>query len=252
MSAQNPMRISDTLDQLLRSIASGSPNPAGAGDDDAEPSDAEPSSTAADDRPEPLALDLEAAAAEVAVKRAHELDGPGSATPEARDPEGLAGLEASAGAIENLGLGFHLGAAIERIALAAGEGSEGRLRLREAKWLIDRYIALLEQRPVSADLHASSVRLARTGETIAELHEIRAELTTPKPAAPPAPEPAPEPEPTQPEPVAGAEPASDEPQVVYELPTVKREIFVAIIRAGIAVAAVTLLVLVLTLIAQWR
>ena len=247
------MRISDTLDQLLRSIASGNPNPAGAGADDAELSDAEPSSTAADERPEPLALDLEAAAAEVAVKRAHELDGPGSATPEARDPEGLAGLEASAGAIENLGLGFHLGAAIERIALAAGEGSEGRLRLREAKWLIERYIALLEQRPVGADLHASSARLARTGETIAELHEIRAELTTPpKPAAPPAPEPTPEPGPTQPEPVAGTEPASDEPQVVYELPTVKREIFVAIIRAGIAVAAVTLLVLVLTLIAQWR
>jgi len=41
-------------------------------------------------------------------------------------------------------------------------------------------------------------------------------------------------------------------QIVHELPTVRRELFVTAARAAIAVAAITVVVLVLTLIAQWR
>jgi hypothetical protein len=127
---------------------------------------------------------------------------------------------------------------MERIALAAGEGSEGGPRLREAAWLIERYITLLQARPIGADIHASSNRLARTGGTIAaDVHEIATELA-------PAPEPTDETAP----PAMEVAPA----QVVHELPSIRRELFVTAARAAIAVAAITLVVLVLTLIAQWR
>jgi hypothetical protein len=269
------MRISDTLDQLLHSLlvtsSADSVGPAGA--DASRPGASAPSATA-DDRP-PLAIDLEAAAAEVAIKQAHELDGPSAAGPptvtspdstapaSARREFGeLARLQASAGTIENLGLGFHLGAAIERIAIASGQGSEGGVMLREATWLIERYISLLEQRPVGADLHASSVRLARTGKTIAGLHELRAELATVQALVPPAaaepprqttPEPQPEPTPTRAA-TAGVDAPTpvEQPPIVQELPSIRREIFVTTVRAGIAVVAVIAIVLVLTLIAQWR
>src|SRR5882672_5808979 len=167
-STRSPMRITDTLDQLLRSlvtVSSAAPVDDGA---DAQRPGAPPPLAAPDDHSAPLAIDLEEAASEgaikraVAIKRAYELDRPDpiglGVTPVGTTPPllaerglgDLAQLEASAGAVENLGVGFHLGAAIERIATAAGQGSEGRLRLREAAWLIDRYIALLEERPGGA------------------------------------------------------------------------------------------------------
>jgi hypothetical protein len=88
----------------------------------------------------------------------------------------LARLEASAAVVESLNLGYHLGAAVDRIAAAAERGSEGAPLLREAAWLIDRYVQILEQRPLGADLHASGVRLARTGESIQELKALAADL----------------------------------------------------------------------------
>jgi hypothetical protein len=277
------MRISDTLDQLLRSLlVTSSIDPLGAAGANVPRSGALPPAVAPADRAAPLAIDVETAAAEVAINRAHELNGPElgvtpvDATVPAqakRDPEELASLEASAGAIENLGLGFHLGAAIERIAVAANQGSEGRVSLREAVWLIERYISLLELRPVGADLHASSLRLARTGETIAGLHEMKAKLASvlepvaPSPTGPSTegasePEPHPEPEPVETGTVvavadavvavADAAESPEPPQVVNELPSIKRELFVTTVRAGIAVVAVVAIVLVLTLIAQWH
>ena len=56
---------------------------------------------------------------------------------------------------------------MEHIVLAARQGSGGVAVLRNAGWLIERYIALLEKRPIGADVHASGARLARAGEAIA-------------------------------------------------------------------------------------
>src|SRR4029077_2638792 len=72
--------------------------------------------------------------------------------------------------------GFHLGTAVTRIAEAADRGSDGVDPLREAMWLIARYVAIVEKRPIGADLHAASVRLAGDGEEIAELSRLAAAL----------------------------------------------------------------------------
>jgi hypothetical protein len=88
----------------------------------------------------------------------------------------LVRLEATAGVVESLNLGFHLGSAVERIAAAAGQGSDGVPELHRAAWLIERYIALLERRPIGADLHLSAARLARTGDTITDLKTLASAL----------------------------------------------------------------------------
>jgi hypothetical protein len=88
----------------------------------------------------------------------------------------LTRLEAAADLVESLGLGFHLGGAVERIACGASEGKDGVRALQEASWLIERYIALLDGRPLGADLHAASVRLERAGEAIAGLRAISTAL----------------------------------------------------------------------------
>jgi hypothetical protein len=85
-------------------------------------------------------------------------------------------LEATAELAETLNLGYHLGAAVERIATAADRGSEGAASLREAAWLIERYVQLMEARPIGADLHASGARLARVGVAIDELKALAAAL----------------------------------------------------------------------------
>jgi len=230
------MSISDTLDQLTRALVapSSSDNLSGGGGSNPLPAGIPAQGAEPGDRPEPPVADLGALVAEVALKRAHELDRSGAARVDR--------LETSAGAVENLGLGFHLGAAMERIAVAAGEGSEGAPRLREAAWLIARYITLLEARPIGADIHASSNRLARTGGTIgADVQEIASEL-----------EPAPEPDDAEPAPPAIGIPSPAPAQIVNELPSIGRELFVTAARAAIAVAAITVVVFLLTLIAQWR
>jgi hypothetical protein len=58
-----------------------------------------------------------------------------------------------------LNLGYHLGS-VERVGAAARQGSAGVTPLREAAWLIELYIALLEKRLIGADLHLSATRLA--------------------------------------------------------------------------------------------
>ena len=153
----------------------------------------------------------------------------------------LAGLERATGVVETLGLGFHLGSAVERITLAADQGSQGTQRLREAAWLIERYCELLEQRPVGADLHATMMRLAREGDTIAGLQALASVLerapATPVDAAgatQPAIEPPPQPE----------------PAVMPAQPSIARELFLATARAVIVVAAIVGVVLALTVIAQ--
>jgi hypothetical protein len=250
------MTISDTLDQLVRALVVASS--ADALDREREGGRAPSAPDAAP--AQPLASDLEAAAAEMALKRAHELDrSPPSGSDEARG-RSLQGLATSVDVAETLGLGFHLGAAIERIAVAAEEGSDGALKLREAAWLIERYISLLEQRPIGADLHVSSVRLAQAGEAIADLRKLDAELKA-EPGEDRAAEAEPETEPVDElsaapsvnvTPVPGPDEPPEPVRVVNELPSIGRELFVTAGRAIIAVGAITALVLVLTLIAQWR
>ena len=105
---------------------------------------------------------------------------------QAVEPEGatapagleLSQLESVARVAESSNLGFHLGSAVERVAAAAGQGSAGVPALREAIWLIERYIGLLERRPIGADLHRSSARLARTGDALAGLKALAEALGT--------------------------------------------------------------------------
>jgi hypothetical protein len=196
--------------------------------------------------------------------------------------DALARLEAASGVAESLGLGFHLGAAVERIASGASRGRDGVDALREAAWLIERYVALVEQRPLGADLHASSVRLGRSGDAIVELRALTAELElrravrealmeggAPRADAP-ASEESPEkrPEPT-PDPVSSSvtneqeaeqapvQEATQEPDPTpSSTPAAEREPFgreVALmaIRWAIMVVAVVAVVLAVTLIGEW-
>jgi hypothetical protein len=70
------------------------------------------------------------------------------AAPFSGDSE-LERLATAAEIVEALELGFHLGSAVDRIAVASGQGSAGVPALREAAWFIDRYIAIVEGRPLS-------------------------------------------------------------------------------------------------------
>jgi len=156
---------------------------------------------------------------------------------------GLVELERAAAVVERLGLGFHLGSAVERIALAADEGRDGAERLREAAWLIERYLELLERRPVGADLHVTMMRLAREGDTIAGLQAIASALEqVPPPAA--------ELPPGAAEPVAADAPPEPEHVVVLAQPSLGRELLLIAARALVVAAAIVGIVLALTLIAQ--
>src|SRR5439155_1322963 len=57
-------------------------------------------------------------------------------------------------------------------ALVESSEREGVPALREAAWLIERYIAILEKRPIGADLHLAAARLARSGDAIAGLKAL--------------------------------------------------------------------------------
>jgi hypothetical protein len=122
----------------------------------------------------------------------------------------FAHLEAGATVAESLNLGYHLGSVVERVVAAAGQGSEGVTALREAAWLIDRYIALLEKRPIGADLHLSATRLARTGDAIAGVRALAAAFD--EKAAPADPEPEPAEEATTTTGEVSPMPGSDEPE----------------------------------------
>jgi hypothetical protein len=179
----------------------------------------------------------------------------------ARRPEGAA-LEVAADVVESLGLGYHLGSAVERIAIASAGGRDGVEPLREATRLIERYIALLERRPLGADLHASAARLARTGEAIAGLRALSEALdaessrapvesataiavAAPEPDTAPALEAAPEPETRA---TAAGEAADEDGE---GLGSFGRELAFVAARWTIMAAAVIVVVLAVTLIGQW-
>jgi hypothetical protein len=195
-----------------------------------------------------------------------ETEGPPGEPPAAEPPpvpalraETRLRLQASAELVETLGLSFHLGGAIERIIVAATHGSDGTESLREAIWLLDRYITLLEQRPVGADIHRTSVQLARTGEALAELRAVSDSLRddpTPEPAlvttgvpytdSPREPVPAAVPTPPSPE------AAVPEPVAADSRASLARELGMTAFRWALLVAAVVLIVLALTLIGDWH
>ena len=81
-------------------------------------------------------------------------------------------LELAAGLAESHNLGYHLASAVDRIAAAAQAGSDGVPLLLDAVWLIERYVELIQRRPVGADIHLSSVRLARAGHAIAGIQAL--------------------------------------------------------------------------------
>jgi hypothetical protein len=87
----------------------------------------------------------------------------------------VSGSDAAA-LVEVLGLSYHLSSAIERLVAGAKAGSAGVPALREAAWSIRRYAALLEDRPVTADLHRSVARLDRIDAAVAEARALSAAL----------------------------------------------------------------------------
>src|SRR5690349_19759541 len=105
------MKLTDTLDQILRTLLATDGSSGGG-----------PSTETATGRPT-LADDLEAG---VAARLEASERAAGSAPPRSSE---LARLEATVGVVEKLGLGFHLGSAVERIAAAATEGSAGGRKL---------------------------------------------------------------------------------------------------------------------------
>lgn len=182
------------------------------------------------------------------------------ATRAALHADSLARLEAASGIAESLGLGFHLGGAVERIAFGASQGRDGVDALREATWLIERYVALVEQRPVGADLHASAVRLGRSGDAIAEIRALTAALDASRDTRLAALGEASHPSSAgaSPGPVA-SEPARDHADAKPSAPPVpeperesfSHEIALMAVRWGIMVVAVIAVVLAVTLIGEW-
>jgi hypothetical protein len=297
------MGIADEIDRVLRGVralgndvepprgAESAPSENGAGrppDASAEPPPADVHAPGTDEGTGPESPDEAARTGAVGPVEDDKLerddDAPTDPPPErlaativadlhARDEneQALRRLETAAFVSESLGLGYHLGGAIERIAAGASGGSGGVNALREATWLIERYIAIVEGRPLGADLHACTVRLGRAGELIAELRALSASLDAPpeeapvaaapvrEPVAEPVGEPVPRPE-SEPEPVAApvhAEAAPEAPSPAG--PAVPpageplwREIVLIAARWAIMVAAVALAVLAVTLIGQWR
>src|SRR5262249_5878598 len=143
-------------------------------------------------------------------------------------PRKARALEVSAGAAEGFGLGFHLGAALERIVVAAHEGSEGEPRLREATWLIERYLTLLEAQRLGADVRPAPTPSQQTGGTIATYADpIEPELP-PDPWPPPLVEDVQEPSGpvsgSESEPVSEPAPEPTQELIVHELPSVRREL----------------------------
>lgn len=234
------MKLPDALEQAVRALL----GPNGSSRHDALPAGETSEGEPAEASPGPVALRIEAATTRPAPE--------GEAAPQVSTSEGpthegddlaLVELERAAAVIERLGLGFHLGSAVERIALAAGEGAEGTQRLREAAWLIERYVELLERRPVGADLHVTMMRLAREGDAIAGLQALANALER-APVPPSDPVPAAEPE------QAHAHSSPTEPTVLLPQPSMGRELFMAAARALFFAAAIVGIVLALTLIAQ--
>jgi len=277
------MRLTDALEQALRTLTAANgprartPEPGPPGDPprpQPDPPSAAASVPAASVPAASAGAEVDRSAAPDAAATAPPPE-PAAAPPLARSRE-LERLETATEAIERLGLGYHLGSAVERVAAAAQEGSGGAPKLREAAWLIERYLELLERRPLGADVHAAATRLAREGDAIAGLLALaralessadRPERASPEAGALASQEPsAPaagaleaerqqtpdatsvEPrKPEPPEPAPPAAPVSAPPHV-----SIGRELFVAAVRALIVVVSVVAIVVALTLISDWN
>jgi hypothetical protein len=161
-------------------------------------------------------------------------------------------VQAAAEVSESIGLGYHLGSAVERILVAADEGSSGREPLLEAVWFIERYVSIIENRPLGADIHAASMRLQSTTELIDSLRALAATTDAPPHAAVTV-------EPDDAFVPDDAEPASAVPELVasstpahpYE-PSWWSEVARSSARWTLIVLALVLLVLVVTLIGGMR
>ena len=81
--------------------------------------------------------------------------------------------------IEGLGLGYHLGSALALIAKAPEAGRDAVDPLRQAVNLISRYIDLIENRPIGADIHREQARLAEFDSTIEHLRSLIVEREKP-------------------------------------------------------------------------
>lgn len=180
----------------------------------------------------------------------------------ARRSADLATLERVTEIAETLGLGYHLGSAVERIALASTRGSDGAADLREATWLIERYAELLERRPIGADVHRARMELARTGDAISDLQALAAALdegawedalriaeSEPEQEQPEADAPAAVVEVEAPAPEEPEVPA-DEPRPEKEPYPLSRELLLMGARFLLTVVAVIVVVLVVTLVAS--
>jgi hypothetical protein len=235
------MKLPDALEQAVRALLA----PNGSSRHEARAAATESDDERTETGPGPVALRIEEATAEP-LPAASPVEPQAEHTARERD-QALVELERAAAVVERLGLGFHLGSAVERIAVASDEGTEGAQRLREAAWLIERYLELLERRPVGADLHVTMMRLAREGDTIAGLQALAAALER-TPAAPAQDEPK--------EAAASgeagppAESAPTEHVILVPQPSIGRELVLVLVRALVVVAAIVGIVLALTLIAQ--
>lgn len=191
---------------------------------------------------------------------------------------GFEQLEATATIVESLGLGYHLGSAIERIVLSETRGVEGLPSLREAIWLIERHIELAKG---SADAEALATirgRLVRNGDVIAGLQALsvavdarRSGGPVPAPSAPPAaerPSAASATVPARPSRPAAADPVAAAPEAPASLLAdalrrtppgaehddiedypLGREILVMAVRFGLILVVIVVVVLVITLAA---
>lgn len=147
--------------------------------------------------------------------------------------------------VESLGLGYHLGGAVERIARGAAGGREGVAQLREAIWMIERYVAVAEERPLGADLHAATTRLARTGDMVAEIQALTRSLAHDAASTPIA-------DPPDPSiPPAAGDARTDASQRAPS-GSLARELTRMAVQSLILVTTLVAAVLALTLIGDWR
>jgi hypothetical protein len=154
-----------------------------------------------------------------------------------------ASLARATAAAESMNLGLHLGSAVLRIADGANRGSEGAAELRQAIWLIERYIELLDVRALGADINAEQRRLAYMDETIARMRALSAQMTESTAATPV--------ESSESAPAGPSAPtAAAEPPALH--PPLGREIAFMAARWAVIVVSVIVVVLAVTLIADLR
>ncbi len=165
-------------------------------------------------------------------------------------------LEATATIVEAMGLGFHLGSAIERIALSEGDEERGAARLREAVWLIERHMELTGDAETDAlALEAVKVRLDRNGRVIDGLRSLSATVDALRAGEQPHPGLLDEPKSLSTAPratEADAEAAPGKTEAAEEDYPLSRELAVMAVRSGLILLVLVIVVLVATLASNWH